>query len=92
MKETIVENEIDKLVKQSLDNQKNIVLYNDDVNSFDHVVDCLIKYCKHSPNQAIQCSMIVHNNGKCGVKRGSFDDLLPIYTVLLDNELKVELQ
>lgn len=92
MNKIIIENEIDKLVKKSLENQKNIVLYNDEVNSFDHVIDCLIKYCKHTPIQATQCSMIVHNNGKCEVKKGSFDDLLPVYSALLDNQLKVEIQ
>lgn len=84
--------EIDELVKQSLGLNKKIILYNDDVNSFENVIECLMKYCKHTPNQAEQCSMIVHHNGKCDVKHGSFDDLLPVYVALQDNKLKVEIE
>jgi len=68
------------------------MLYNDDVNSFDNVIECLIKYCKHSLIQAEQIASIVHHNGKCDIKRGSFDDLLPIYTALLDNHLTVNIE
>jgi len=85
----IVETELDVLVKTSLNDVKKIILYNDDVNTFENVIDCLIKYCKHNNEQAEQCAMLVHYNGKCDVKNGSFDDLLPIYTALLDNKLKV---
>lgn len=59
-----------------------IMLYNDDVNTFDHVIDCLVKYCKHEPEQAEQCSMIVHYKGKCAVKHGSSDSLGPICDAL----------
>lgn len=90
--ETIIKEEIEELVKQSLDNQKKLVLYNDDVNSFEHVIECLTKYAKHTPNQAEQCSLIVHYKGACDIKNGSFDDLLPIYSALLDNKLNVKIE
>ena len=90
MKET--QTQIDDLIKQSKDNSKVLMLYNDDVNSFDHVMLCLIKYCKHSITQAEQCALLVHHKGKCDIKRGSFDDILPIYTVLLDNKLNVSIE
>lgn len=70
----------------------NLVLYNDDVNTFDHVIDCLIDYCKHTPIQAEQCALIVHNNGKAVVKSGSLDELHPICTALLDNNLSVVIE
>jgi len=54
-----------------------IVLYNDDVNTFDHVIDTLINACEHTPEQAEQCSIIVHYKGKCTVKTGDYDDLKP---------------
>ena len=44
---------------------KDIVLYNDDHNTFQHVIDVLEKYCDHTSLQAEQCAWIVHYNGKC---------------------------
>lgn len=88
----IIETEVDKLVKQSTVNTKRIILYNDDVNSFENVINCLIKYCKHSSEQAEQCSILVHYKGSCDVKHGDFMELLPIYEALLENKLKVEIQ
>ncbi|MBT8177743.1 MAG: ATP-dependent Clp protease adaptor ClpS, partial [Eudoraea sp.] len=55
--------------------QHEIVLFNDDVNTFDHVIETLIGVCDHTPEQAEQCSLIVHYNGKCTVKTGEYDDL-----------------
>lgn len=54
---------------------REIVLHNDDVNTFDHVIDSLVEICDHDPIQAEQCAWIVHNNGKCSVKRGTYDQL-----------------
>ena len=54
---------------------REIVLHNDDVNTFDHVIESLVEICDHDPIQAEQCAWIVHHNGKCGVKRGTFDQL-----------------
>lgn len=53
----------------------SLIVFNDDVNTFDHVIDTLIDVCKHSQIQAEQCTHIIHNNGKCSVKTGSFDPL-----------------
>lgn len=69
-----------------------IILYNDDVNSFEHVIDCLIKYCNHQPEQAHQCAFIVHNNGKCDVKHGEYEKLKPIYEALLDAGLSAKIE
>ena len=55
--------------------EHQIVLHNDDVNTFDHVINCLIRYCDHTMEQAEQCAYIVHYKGKCTVKTGSFSDL-----------------
>lgn len=68
-----------------------IVLYNDDVNTFDHVIQTLIKACDHTPEQAEQCSLIVHFNGKCTVKTGPYDDLKPRCSKLLDAGLSAEI-
>jgi len=71
--------------------QHEIVLFNDDVNTFDHVIDTLINVCDHTPEQAEQCSLIVHYNGKCTVKTGEYDDLKPRCSRLLQAGLSAEL-
>ena len=70
---------IKEIVETSEDHGKfnEIVLFNDDVNTFDHVINMLCKYCDHDFIQAEQCAWIVHNNGKCMVKRGDFSALKP---------------
>lgn len=68
-----------------------IVLFNDDVNTFDHVIDTLIYACDHTPEQAEQCSLIVHYKGKCTVKTGAFEDLKPRCSILLEAGLSAEI-
>tara|TARA_B100000767_G_scaffold61060_1_gene56866 strand:- start:335 stop:610 length:276 start_codon:yes stop_codon:yes gene_type:complete len=68
-----------------------IILHNDDVNTFDHVINCLIRYCDHTLEQAEQCAYIVHYRGKCTVKTGSFEDLEPRCSSLLKADLSAEL-
>ncbi len=71
---------------------KQIILYNDDFNTFDFVIECLIKYCKHDSIQAEQCAYLVHYKGRCSVKKGSFEELEPICTVLLEKGLTAEIE
>lgn len=66
---------------------RDLVLYNDDVNTFDFVIQCLIEVCKHDVLQAEQCTYIVHYNGKCTVKTGSYLQLNPMRQALLDRGL-----
>lgn len=68
-----------------------IVLYNDDVNTFDHVIDTLIRVCDHTPEQAEQCSLIVHYNGKCTVKTDILEKLKPQCSLLLEAGLSAEI-
>ncbi len=70
---------------------RKLVLIDDDYNTFDHVVDCLISLCDHEKIQAEQCAWIVHNNGKCMVKRGEFTKLKPICSALLDAGLSAKI-
>ena len=56
----------------------NLVVFNDDVNSFDHVIATLIDVCAHTPEQAEQCTLLIHYKGKCAVKNGSWDELVPM--------------
>ncbi|MFN6379124.1 MAG: ATP-dependent Clp protease adaptor ClpS [Flavobacteriales bacterium] len=71
---------------------KKIVLFNDDVNTFDFVIQSLIEVCGHEPMQAEQCTLLVHYKGKCDVKEGEYNKLEPICTALLDRGLTAEIQ
>jgi ATP-dependent Clp protease adaptor protein ClpS len=72
-------------------NQFEIVLFNDDVNTFDHVIDSLIEICDHTFEQAEQCALLVHYKGKCTVKTGEYNDLKPRCTRLLTQGLSAEI-
>jgi ATP-dependent Clp protease adaptor protein ClpS len=72
------------------DQEHEIILYNDDVNTFDHVIRCLIKICEHTFMQAEQCAYLVHFTGKCIVKTGSLEDLTPRCTALSNEGLSAE--
>ena len=72
--------------------EKDLILYNDDHNTFEHVITCLQNYCDHSSIQEEQCAWIVHNNGKCSIKRASFDRLKPICEALLDAGLSAVIE
>jgi ATP-dependent Clp protease adaptor protein ClpS len=71
---------------------RELILHNDDVNTFDHVIESLVEICGHDEIQAEQCAWIVHYNGKCSVKRGTFDNLEPRCTALLDRGLSATIQ
>ena len=73
------------------DQEHEIILYNDDVNTFDHVINCLIKICEHTFMQAEQCAYLVHFTGKCVVKTGSLEHLTPRCTALLNEGLSAEI-
>ncbi|MGS2739757.1 ATP-dependent Clp protease adaptor ClpS [Sinomicrobium sp. M5D2P17] len=79
------------LVEEDVLKQNEIVLYNDDVNTFDHVIETLIDVCDHTPEQAEQCSIIVHYKGRCTVKTGAYEDLRPRCSMLLDAGLSAEI-
>lgn len=79
------------LLKEDVIKQNEIVLFNDDVNTFDHVIDTLIYACDHTPEQAEQCSIIVHYKGKCTVKTGPYEDLKPRCSKLLEAGLSAEI-
>ena len=79
------------LLEEETAKQNEIVLFNDDVNTFDHVIATLIAVCEHTPEQAEQCSLIVHYKGKCTVKTGEYDDLKPRCSRLLQAGLSAEI-
>ena len=68
-----------------------IVLFNDDVNTFGHVIETLVDVCNHTFEQAEQCSILVHYKGKCTVKTGAYNDLEPRCSKLLQAGLSAEI-
>ena len=68
-----------------------LMLYNDDYHTFDYVIDSLIKICKQTPEQAEQCTVLVHYKGKCVVKSGSYDTLMPMHQALMGQSLTSEI-
>lgn len=69
-----------------------LVLWNDDVHTFDYVIKALVDICRHTVEQAEQCAILVHCHGKCAIKHGSYSDLLPMQQALLDKQLTSEIQ
>jgi ATP-dependent Clp protease adaptor protein ClpS len=65
-----------------------LIVWNDEVNTFDHVIDSLVDVCEHSPEQAEQCAMLIHHKGKYGVKKGSFDFLRPRAEALINRGIQ----
>jgi ATP-dependent Clp protease adaptor protein ClpS len=68
-----------------------LVVFNDDINTFDHVISTLVDVCKHTPEQAEQCTIIIHYKGKCGVKSGDFEELASLRTAICQREISAEI-
>jgi len=84
-----IQEEVDVLEKET--NLYEIVLFNDEVNTFDFVIDSLIEVCEHTLEQAEQCTILVHYKGKCTVKTGEYNDLKPRCSKLLTKGLSAEI-
>ena len=74
--------ETDVLVEEDLLSSHQLIVYNDEVNTFDYVILTLMEVCEHTAEQAEQCTLQIHFRGKCGVKTGTMEDL-----VLMRNEI-----
>lgn len=88
---TIEKTQVETSVLEEVSVNHEIILYNDDVNTFDHVIDTLIRVCNHDELQAEQCAILVHYKGQCAVKTGSFDELKPQCSSLLEAGLSAEI-
>jgi ATP-dependent Clp protease adaptor protein ClpS len=58
--------------------QNDLMVFNDEINTFDFVIDTLMEVCGHTPEQAEQCTLLIHYKGKCSVKKGTFEELAPL--------------
>lgn len=81
----------DVLVDEMVSREHEIIVYNDDYNTFDHVIDTLINTCDHNPHQAEQCTLIIHYKGKCAVKTGEYKDLKPRCSRILEAGINAEI-
>lgn len=83
--------DIEVLEEELVENEKSLLLINDDVNTFEYVIDTLMKVCHHTREQAETCAWITHYKGKCAVMHGSFEELKPYYDILLGHQLTVKI-
>lgn len=86
------ENETDLLDLLVIEDVYDLVVYNDDVNTFEHVINSLVEICGHVPTQAEQCAMLIHYKGKCSVRRGSFDEMAKMRGGICDRGISAEVE
>jgi ATP-dependent Clp protease adaptor protein ClpS len=82
------EEEVDIAVEEPY----QLIVWNDDVNTFDWVIETLVEVCKHSYEQAEQCAFIIHFKGKYGVKQGSYEELEPMCTAITDRGINATIE
>lgn len=87
--ETEIQEEV--LVADKIETSHKLLVHNDEVNTFEHVIDTLINVCEHSAEQAEQCTWIIHYKGKCAVKIGTLDDLKPLRQGICDRGISAEI-
>jgi ATP-dependent Clp protease adaptor protein ClpS len=80
------------LSDEGLEQLRELVLFNDDVNTFEFVIESLIEVCKHQPEQAEQCALVAHFKGRCGVRQGDIQSLRPLNTEMSKRGLTVTIE
>ncbi|MEA5428633.1 MULTISPECIES: ATP-dependent Clp protease adaptor ClpS [Arcicella] len=86
------EEEVDVLEEVVGVDQYDLVVFNDEVNTFDFVIETLIDVCGHSAEQAEQCTLLIHFKGKCAVKKGTFEELAPMRNDICRRGIAAEVQ
>lgn len=74
-----------------LEDTKDLIVFNDDFNTFDHVIETLVQVCNHTLEQAEQCTILIHYKGKCAVKKGTLSELKPMRTAICDRGISAEI-
>ncbi|HAA11853.1 MAG TPA: Clp protease ClpS [Cytophagales bacterium] len=84
---------LEEVLVEEVDNEevRDLVVFNDDVNTFEHVINTLIKVCKHTQEQAEQCTWLIHYKGKCTVKNGVWPELVPMRQGIVDAGISAEI-
>lgn len=84
MSKPLLEESVDTLLDVGFGNDCQLIVWNDEVNTFEWVIETLIEVCHHSSEQAEQCAMLIHTKGKYAVKEGHFDTLKPMCEDITD--------
>ncbi|TAH00882.1 MAG: ATP-dependent Clp protease adaptor ClpS [Sphingobacteriales bacterium] len=79
-------------VLEELDKGHSLIVWNDDVNTFEWVIETLIEVCGHTAEQAEQCAMIIHTQGKYAVKNGSYDELKPMKDAIVERGIDATIE
>lgn len=90
MTQVVEEFDVDQLLENVI--EKQIVVYNDNVNTFDWVILAFMEVLEHSLHQAEQCAIIIHNKGKCSVKGGTHDELKPYRDALTERGINAKIE
>lgn len=90
----VIEPEVEELLDVDISEllTRKIVVYNDDHNSFEHVIECFCRILQHTEEQAFQCALIIHNHGRTPVKEGEFDKLKPLKEALCEEGLDARIE
>jgi ATP-dependent Clp protease adaptor protein ClpS len=81
-----------KKTNTTVDKNASLLLFNDEVNTFDYVIEQLIEFCNHDELQAEQCALIAHLNNKCVIKQGKLTDIRKVFGILSDKGLTLEIK
>ena len=79
-------------VHTEADEPMSLIVWNDEVNTFEWVIETLVEVCGHSAEQAEQCAYIIHFQGKYAVKQGSYDELKPQCDAITDRGIGATLE
>jgi ATP-dependent Clp protease adaptor protein ClpS len=82
---------VDLLEAIAITEVKDLVVFNDDFNTFDHVIETLVRVCRHSMEQAEQCTWLIHHKGKCTVRTGSFEELDPMREAICEEGIDAKI-
>ena len=92
MKASVHEQElVDLLEAIETTEVKDLVVFNDDFNTFEHVIETLVRVCRHSIEQAEQCTWLIHHKGKCTVRTGSFEELDPMREAICEEGIDAKI-
>ncbi len=81
----------DVLLLEDEQELRALIVYNDDVNTFEHVIQTLIDVCGHQPEQAEQCTLLIHHKGRCAVKNGTFEELAPRCSAIQERGISADI-
>jgi ATP-dependent Clp protease adaptor protein ClpS len=84
--------DVEVLLEDATSLGHQLIVYNDEVNSFEYVITTLIEVCEHTAEQAEQCTLMIHFRGKCGVKSGIYEDLVSMRNEICRRGISAEIE